>query len=75
MCKYEEYSGNCKNPGDPWCENHAKARCFACGEQATKGCTYEGMLVCGEYECDKHSHIEMRHMPADEKYLKEHARR
>ncbi len=72
-CIYQEYSRLCGKQGFPWCENHAKARCFACGKQATKGCTYEGMLVCGEYECNDHDHIEMRHKPADEKFLKEHA--
>lgn len=68
-CIYGEYNGPCGKPGHPFCEKHAQCKCFACGKQATKGCTYEGMLVCGEYECDEHDHIEMRHVPADKKYL------
>lgn len=67
-CTFEEYNGPCKKPGHPFCEKHLTHTCFECGKQATKYCTYEGMLVCGMDECDEHSHMK-RHDEANTRFL------
>lgn len=43
--------GFCEKPGNPYCEEHSKARCH-CGSQATHECSDASSLVCGALLCD-----------------------
>jgi hypothetical protein len=59
-CPYDQpWAGKCKrvpDVGELFCELHKGEQCYACGAQATSGCSFAGQFVCGAGQCDKHSH-------------------
>lgn len=51
-CKFDlAWVGPCNREGYPFCEEHSKVRCRACGGQAVRECSIAVSLVCGHPLC------------------------
>lgn len=59
-CKFDiPWVGKCKKsvePGEFYCAEHLKEKCYKCKRQATKGCAHTSQFVCGYPMCDEHNH-------------------
>lgn len=57
MCQFRKaWIGQCKNEGEPFCNEHANLKCSSCGNPATRECDSTMGLVCGCPLCDDCEH-------------------